>query len=169
MGACMTTTNITFERLYGKIVSTFEEPGTINKKLQSICNLLHDEVAHYDWVGFYFVDAAKKDELVLGPFSGAPTEHTSIPFGKGICGQAAALKRTFVVPDVTKESNYLSCSSSVLSEIVTVILRDGEIIGELDIDSHEISPFSNEDREFLERICGFIGTILQGRDFIRVL
>jgi len=156
----MTTNNKTFEKLYKGIVDTIEGPETVYEKLQSICNLLTDEVPYYDWVGFYLVDEAKKDELVLGSFSGAPTDHTRIPFGKGICGQVAASKRTFVVPDVSKETNYLSCSSSVLSEIVVPILKDGEIMGELDIDSHERSPFSDEDREFLERICGLITNIL---------
>lgn len=156
----MTTKNKTFERLYKEIVDIFEGNEAIYEKLQKICNLLIEDIPYYDWVGFYLVDEMKRDELVLGPFSGAPTVHKKIPFGKGICGQAAASKRTFVVPDVKKETNYLSCSSSVLSEIVVPILKDGEIIGELDIDSHEISPFSDGDQKFLEKICGLIGNIL---------
>ncbi|MDP6156226.1 MAG: GAF domain-containing protein [Candidatus Thermoplasmatota archaeon] len=156
----MTMNKIPFERLYKEIVDLLDGPETIYEKLQKICKLLRDEISYYDWVGFYLVDGSKKDELVLGPFSGAPTDHKKISFGSGICGQAAALKRTFVVPDVQKETNYLSCSSSVRSEIVVPILKDGEIMGELDIDSHEISPFSHEDQEFLERICGLIEKIL---------
>jgi len=154
--------NKSFESLLKEIVDTVEGPETILEKLHSICNLLSDAVPYYDWVGFYLVDEAKKDELVLGPFSGASTDHKRIPFGKGICGQAAATKRTFVVQDVTKETNYLSCSSSVLSEIVGPIMKDGEIIGELDIDSHELSPFTDEDQEFLETICKLIGETLFG-------
>ena len=146
-----------FASLYGKVEEILAERYEINTKLGIITNLLRDKITYYDWVGFYLVDETKRNELVLGPFSGAPTEHTKIPFGRGICGQAADTGQTFVVQDVSKEMNYLSCSSSVRSEIVVPILREGEIIGELDIDSHEISPFTEEDRDFLERVCGLLG------------
>jgi len=102
--------------------------------------LLVENVPHYDWVGFYLVDKAKK-ELVLGPFVGEPTEHVRIPFGRGICGQAAERRTTFVVQDVSKEGNYLACSPKVKSEIVIPLFKGGEIIGELDIDSHTLSPW----------------------------
>ena len=115
---------------------------------------------YYDWVGFYLTDPEKKDELVLGPYEGDPTEHTRIPFGRGICGQAAATKETFVVQDVSKEDNYLSCSVHVKSEIVVPIIRDGEVLGELDIDSHTVEPFTDGDREFLERVCELVTAIL---------
>jgi len=66
-------------------------------KLKAICKLLKDNVSYYDWVGFYFVDKKKQKELLLGPFVGEPTEHIRIPFGRGICGQAAELRKAFVV------------------------------------------------------------------------
>ncbi len=71
--------------------------------------LLKDSIMHYDWVGFYIVDDFKK-ELYLGPYAGDPTEHTRIPFGKGICGQAAEKRKTVVIQDISKQKNYLSCS-----------------------------------------------------------
>ena len=149
-----------FVLLYDKVKKIIEEEQDIEKRLGMICDLLREEISYYDWVGFYLVDETKRNELVLGPYSGAPTDHTRIPFGKGICGQAADTGETFVVPDVSKETNYLSCSSAVRSEIVVPIFKNGEIIGELDIDSHEIDPFTGEDREFLERICGLLGEVL---------
>ena len=94
-----------------------------------------------------------KEELVLGPYVGAETEHVRIPFGKGICGQAAASGETIIIQDVTKVSNYLSCAPDVVSEIVVPIFSNGQIVGELDIDSHELGPFSWEDRDLLENIC----------------
>ena len=121
-------------------------------KLLRICDLLHSEVAHYDWVGFYLVVPGSR-ELLLGPFVGAPTEHQRIPFGRGICGQAAERKETFVVPDVSQQNNYLSCSPDVRSEIVVPVLRGGQIVGELDIDSHSLSSFGPGDEELLESIC----------------
>lgn len=120
--------------------------------------MLIENVPHYDWVGFYLVDKAKK-ELVLGPFVGEPTEHIRIPFGRGICGQAAERRTTFVVQDVSKEGNYLACSPKVKSEIVIPLFKGGEIIGELDIDSHTLSPFTEEDRVFLEDVCKVVSEL----------
>lgn len=135
-----------------------EEPTDTNEKLLAICKLLKNNVPHYNWVGFYLVDPSIK-ELALGPFVGEPTEHTRIPFGKGICGQAADRKATYIVQDVSKETNYLSCSPKVRSEIVVPIFKNGEIVGELDIDSHTISPFTEEDKKFLEDVCEIVSML----------
>ena len=131
-----------------------------DEKLHAICTLLEREVAHYDWVGFYLVDPARERELVLGPFVGAPTEHTRIAFGQGICGQAADTEMTFVIQDVAQETNYLSCSPEVKSEIVLPIFKDDELVGEIDIDSHELAPFSDIDNDLLELICNMVAPIL---------
>ncbi len=128
-----------------------------DEKLKIICELLKDRVRHYDWVGFYLV---KKGRLVLGPYVGEPTEHTDIGFGEGICGQAADMEETFRVQDVTKEDNYLSCSVDVRSELVVPIFKDGEVVGELDIDSHEESSFTDEDERLIEDICEEVAEIL---------
>ncbi len=129
-------------------------------KLHAICALLHQCVAHYDWVGFYLVDPTRERELVLGPFVGAPTEHTRIAFGQGICGQAAETEMTFVIQDVTQETNYLSCSPHVKSEIVVPIFKDSVIVGELDIDSHTLAPFTKDDHVFLEQVAGLVAGLL---------
>ena len=150
----------TFDILLDDIGHLLGEEAPPEETLGAICKLLRDEVPHYDWVGFYLTDPEKKDELVLGPYEGDPTEHTRIPFGRGICGQAAATKETFVVQDVSREDNYLSCSIHVKSEIVVPILRDGEVLGELDIDSHTVEPFTDGDKEFLERACELATAIL---------
>ena len=93
-----------FHLLLNKVREVVDDPFDRNENLKLICKLLRDRVAHYDWVGFYIVDESKK-HLVLGPFVGEPTEHVRIPIGKGICGQAAERKETFVVQDVSKETN----------------------------------------------------------------
>jgi GAF domain-containing protein len=129
-------------------------------KLKTICKLLRDNVSYYNWVGFYIVDRKRKNELVLGPFEGEPTEHTRIPFGRGICGQAAGFGDTFLVQDVSKEKNYLSCNVDVKSEIVVPIFRKKEVVGELDIDSHVHSPFTKEDEAFLNKIGKMTSKIL---------
>jgi GAF domain-containing protein len=128
--------------------------------LLSICRMLRENVEHYDWVGFYLVDPQEDRMLVLGPYSGESTEHTKIPFGRGICGQAVDTGKLFLVQDVNMEKNYLSCSPEVRSEIVLPIRREGVIVGELDIDSHRISPFDENDKQLLERICSMVSPIL---------
>jgi L-methionine (R)-S-oxide reductase len=130
-----------------------------DEKLKAVCKLLRDNVSYYDWVGFYLVDQTREKELLLGPFEGEPTEHVKISFSRGICGKAAEIKKTFVVQDVSKETNYLSCSPKVKSEIVVPIFKNGKIAGELDIDSHTPSPFTDEDKAFLEKICEMVSKL----------
>jgi len=142
-----------FSFLLNRVREIVKEPSETDGKLLAICKLLVANVPHYDWVGFYLVDQSGKRDLVLGPFVGEPTEHVRIPFGKGICGQAAERGATITIQDVSKETNYLSCSPKVRSEMVVPIFKNEEIVGELDIDSHTLSPFTEEDRKFLENIC----------------
>ena len=123
--------------------------------LLQICALLKQEVYHYDWVGFYILDK-EKNELVLGPFVGKPTQHTHIAVGKGICGQVAASGQPMVVQDVTQVENYISCGLEVQSEIVVPVMKDGKFVAELDIDSHSPAPFTEADNEFLSKVCDLL-------------
>ena len=143
---------VLFALLKEAIRAAAELPTSRDHQLTSICTTLRDGVGHYDWVGFYLVDETGEN-LVLGPFAGASTEHVRIAFGEGICGQAARRRETFVVQDVSRETNYLSCSPEVNSEIVLPLFKDGALVGELDIDSHRLSAFGDEDRAFLEAVC----------------
>jgi len=120
-----------------------------------ICELLKQEVYHYDWVGFYILDP-EKNELVLGPYVGKPTQHTHIAVGKGICGQVAESGQTMVVQDVTQVDNYISCGLDVQSEIVVPVMKNGKFVAELDIDSHSPAPFAPSDSEFLSKICDLL-------------
>ena len=143
-----------------RLSSILESPThNTNDKLQKICQLLDQEISYFNWTGFYFKNG-DKDELILGPYVGAETDHTVIPYGKGICGQVAVSGETFVVPDVYAQDNYLSCSIATKAEIVVPIFKDGENIGQIDIDSHKIDPFTAEDREMLEWLCGEIGKMM---------
>ncbi len=149
-----------FSDLRNKVDDILLKSRSKEKTLKSICKLLHYWVEYYNWVGFYLVEGTSK-VLHLGPFVGAPTEHERIPFGKGICGQAAAVGETVIIQDVSKVTNYLSCAPDVQSEIVVPIFNgEGRIIGELDIDSHDLAPFSFHDREFLEYICKRLPTCI---------
>jgi GAF domain-containing protein len=149
-----------FELLVKRIGELVSSPVPTSDKLHAVCDMLKSVVPEYDWVGFYLVDGENKRELVLGPYVGDPTDHVRIPFGQGICGQAAEREETFVVQDVSKEDNYLSCSINVKSEIVVPISKDGEIVGELDIDSHKLSPFTEEDKSFLTKVAELAARVL---------
>lgn len=148
-----------FEALKSKISDVLQDNASAEVRLQNLCELLREKVPHYDWVGFYFHNGDKK-ELLLGPYAGEPTDHTVIPFGKGICGQVALSNQNFIVPDVLAQDNYLSCSIHVKAEIVIPIFIAGENIGQLDIDSQTLDPFTDKDVIFLEWTCQKVAEIL---------
>jgi L-methionine (R)-S-oxide reductase len=149
-----------FETILRKIGAMLNSQQPNKTKLELICRLLKNNIPGYDWVGFYLVDPKKDKELILGPFIGEPTEHVRIPFGRGICGRAADVGEAVIVSDVTKETNYLACSVKVKSEIVTPIFKDGQLVGELDIDSHEVSAFGEKDERFLSEICEYASKLI---------
>ena len=132
---------------------------SVDDRMTKICELLQANIAHYDWVGFYFKNG-DKPELKLRAFAGEPTDHTIIPFGKGICGQVAVSNENFLVPDVKAQDNYIACSIYVKAEIVIPLFVNGENIGQIDIDSHTPDPFTKEDEDFLEFINAKVAEIL---------
>tara|TARA_R110000850_G_scaffold254614_1_gene380130 strand:+ start:12211 stop:12666 length:456 start_codon:yes stop_codon:yes gene_type:complete len=129
------------------------------EKLTKVCELLQESITYYDWVGFYFANEAEKT-LHLKAFAGEPTDHTVIPFGKGICGQVAVSNNNFVVPDVKAQDNYIACSIHVKAEIVIPLFKDGKNIGQIDIDSNTANPFTEEDEHFLEWVNEEVARVL---------
>lgn len=149
-----------FETLRPPVLALLNsERDSVEKRLQNLCNLLKKEIAYYDWVGFYFRNG-DKEELKLGPYAGEPTDHTIIPFGKGICGQVAVSNQNFVVPDVKAQDNYIACSITVKAEIVVPLFVNGENIGQIDIDSNTPDPFTDADERFLEFVNAEVAKIL---------
>ena len=147
---------MTFEELKPKVTEiTANTNNSVDEKLLIICELLSESVEYYNWVGFYFANQETKT-LHLGPYIGAETDHTVIPFGKGICGQVAVSNANFVVPDVAAQDNYIACSFTVKSEIVVPLFVNGKNIGQIDIDSHVLNPFTDADERFLEFVCSEI-------------
>ena len=143
-----------------KSITTIIDSSTqVETVLQDICNLLKQEIEYYDWVGFYFKNG-DKNELKLAQFAGEPTEHTIIPFGKGICGQVALSNQNFVVQDVASQDNYISCGWKVKSEIVIPIFVNNINVGQIDIDSHSVNPFKKDDENLLEFVCEKVAKIL---------
>lgn len=149
-----------FETLKSKVIEILSNDNeSVENRLHNTCELLQNSISYYDWVGFYFRNG-DKEELKLGPYVGEPTDHTIIPFGKGICGQVALSNENFVVPDVSAQDNYIACSIHVKAEIVVPIFVNGENVGQIDIDSETADPFTEKDERFLEFVCTQVSQIL---------
>jgi len=154
-----------FESLKPKVVALLsKQEQTLTEKLTAVCELLKQSIDYYNWVGFYFKNG-DKEELKLKAFAGQPTDHVIIPFGKGICGQVAVSNQNFVVPDVKAQDNYISCSIDVKAEVVIPLFVEGENIGQIDIDSHTVDPFSKEDEDFLTFVNQSVAQIIKKKDF----
>jgi L-methionine (R)-S-oxide reductase len=112
--------------------------------------LIAKRFAHYKWVGVYWL---VQDTLVLGPYVGEPTEHRRIAVGQGVCGTAVAEGKNQIVQDVRKIENYLACSLKTRSEIVVLIRRAGQVLGQIDADADEIAAFDKTDEALLMAIA----------------
>lgn len=130
------------------------------RAMETAVQLLARHLTDYTWTGIYVLQG---NELCLGPYVGKPSPHTRIPLGRGICGAAAAEKATIIVDDVNADSRYLACSLETQSEIVVPVMLDGEVLGELDIDSDRRAAFTGDDRELLEQVAALLAPIMAKR------
>ena len=140
-----------YEMLIPQIKSLVEGETDLIANLANIAAALKEQFG-WLWVGFYWV---KDGQLVLAPFQG-PVACTRIHKGKGVCGAAWAKAETLIVPDVEAFPGHIACSSLSKSEIVVPIIRDGEVLGVLDVDSIEYNEFDEMDKYFLEQIVTFL-------------
>ena len=147
------------------LLDEFQTLQTLSISLQhlqgSIVERMARSFAHFNWVGFYMLDPADNQILVVGPFVGDPTPHVRIPIGKGICGAAVENRETLIVDDVGSDPRYLSCSLETKSEIVVPIFANGAVVGEIDIDSHAPAAFKERDRAFLEEVASLVGRFIE--------
>ncbi len=136
---------------------------TVEHLMTEIVERLQGHIAKYNWVGFYMIDRRDGQEpmLVLGPYIGASTPHTRIPLNQGICGAAASTGNTLIVDDVNSDPRYLACSIETKSEIVVPVRVNGEVVGELDIDSHTQAAFTSDDRSLCELAASLVGRYLE--------
>lgn len=152
-------TSSTKEEIYKEIIPQIE--AILNGETDLIANTSNfcamlKEAFDFWWVGFYFVKQTRDSrQLVLGPFQG-PLACTRINYGKGVCGTAWKQKQTIIVPNVDEFPGHIACSSLSKSEIVVPVMRNGEVVAVLDIDSKELNTFSFTDKEYLEDILGKI-------------
>jgi GAF domain-containing protein len=146
-------TSIEFDKIKAELLKVAHLRGTDLQKWT--VEVLDKQIQYYNWTGLYWMNDLK-GLLELGAYVGEATDHTSIPYGKGICGQVAISGATFEVPDVHAQDNYLACSLATKSEIVVPIYLEEKLIGQIDIDSHELDPFTAEDHALLEWVAEFI-------------
>ena len=141
------------DELLQDIRSALQNERDSTRAMQTTVTRLEKAMPDYSWVGIYLLDG---NELVLGPYVGKPSPHTHIPLGRGICGAAAAEKATIIVDDVNADPRYLACSVDTKSEIVVPIMKNGDVLGEIDVDSDRLAAFGQPDRQLLETVAGLL-------------
>jgi len=139
----------------------FAKTATGNSMMEHMAHSLHEKKARYNWVGFYLVDPADANMLVVGPYAGSFSPNVRIPLDTGLCGAAAREHKTVIVDDVTKDPRYLPGSSMVVSEIVVPITVGNKLAGELDIESYFPATFNKEERDFVEACARLVGSCLR--------
>ena len=142
------------ETLVSRVRRALEAAADARAAVRAVVEAVHDSSARYDWTGVYLLEGA--ESLVLSHFLGEPTPHTRIPLDQGICGAAARERKTLIVADVNADSRYLACSLKTKSEIVVPIMRDGVVLGEIDIDSWTPDAFGPADRAELEQVAALL-------------
>jgi GAF domain-containing protein len=138
------------DEIVSQVEQIVDSPAQRDEVLRYAVRILKRERERYNWVGIYIIEG---DTLVLHNYLGKPTEHTHIPVGKGVCGVAVADGANQIVGDVTRLDNYLACSVETRSEIVVLIRRDMDILGQIDIDSDLENAFTEEDEALLSRVA----------------
>jgi L-methionine (R)-S-oxide reductase len=152
------------QELAQELTTLADAAASADDLMSIIVGRLKERLPQYDWVGFYMIEKGGLGEepmLVIGPYVGAITPHTRIPLNQGICGAAASSGHTVVVDDVGSDPRYLACSIETKSEIVVPITVKGEVVGELDIDSHTPAAFTPDDRQLVEHCARLVGRYLE--------
>jgi GAF domain-containing protein len=140
-----------YKLLIAQVNNLIKDEENLIANISNITAILKYSFESFLWVGFYFTDRNKPDELVLGPFQGR-VACMRIPFGRGVCGTSAETGETVIVEDVNKFEGHIVCDALSKSEIVIPILKNRNIIGVLDIDSDKINNFDNIDKRYLEKL-----------------
>ncbi|HKV41839.1 MAG TPA: GAF domain-containing protein [Blastocatellia bacterium] len=145
------------EEILARVRELAERELSRDEILRGAVSVLKQECPHYNWVGIYLLEG---DILVLHNYLGKATEHTRIPVGTGVCGSAVRDRENKIVGDVTGIENYLACSVETRAEIVVLIRRGEQILGQIDIDSDTPNAFGASDEELLERVAQALAPLL---------
>src|SRR6202046_1261569 len=130
-----------YQQLNAQLAALFADETNGLANAANMCAVLYHGLPQLNWVGFYFL---QDGELVLGPFQGK-VACVRIALGRGVCGTAAQLRETVVVPDVHAFPGHIACDAASRSEIVVPLVKDGRLLGVLDLDSPQLARFDEED------------------------
>jgi GAF domain-containing protein len=144
---------VTYSDVLASVRMVVEQSPSYSDAMLQAVNVLKQEMPDYSWVGIYLLDG---QDLILGPYKGKPSPHTRIPMNQGICGAAASARETIIIDDVDADPRYLACSLETRSEIVVPIMRGGDVLGEIDVDSDKKAAFGPADRELLEAVADLL-------------
>lgn len=148
----------TYELFLAQARALFEGETNALANLSNASALLRASLPNSVFTGFYLYDGR---ELVLGPFQGG-VSCVHIPLGKGVCGQSAQEERTIIVDDVTSHANYIACDAAAMSEIVVPMMKNGRLLGVLDLDSHIKADYDTIDQDYLEQ---FVAILIEATDW----
>ena len=140
-----------YKLLLPQIDALIKDERNLTANISNITSVLKYSFDNFLWVGFYFTDNNNPGELVLGPFQGR-VACTRIKFGQGVCGTAAERKEAIIVNDVNEFPGHIVCDSLSKSEIVVPVLKNGEVLGVLDIDSERYGNFDETDKKYLSKM-----------------
>jgi GAF domain-containing protein len=158
------TMSETKKALLEKVLADINDKVKLAGSPRTIYELVVDSLSslpHFNWTGIYLVE---EEELALEYYRGKPTEHVRIPKGRGVCGSAWLEERNIIVEDVRAIENYLACSLETRSEIVVLLRKNGQIIGQIDVDSDQVAAFSPEDESALQQIAALVAERLKELD-----
>ena len=141
-----------YRLLVSQIKSLLTRDDKLISNLSNLTAAIKDTFNKVSWIGFYLFDGNK---LYLGPFQGK-LACTNIEIGKGVCGTSAEKRETIIVPDVNKFPGHIFCDADSKSEIVIPLVKNGRLLGVLDLDSHDYNSFGEIDKKYLEEICKFL-------------
>ena len=147
----MTSKKEKYEEVAKEIAAVLDGESNLTARMATVSNILHHAFDNYFWTGFYVVDPENPDELVVGPYQGT-LGCLRIPFGKGVCGTAAATRKTQIVDDVHAFPGHIACDTRSQSEIVVPVIKEGTLIAVFDVDSDKLAQFNDDDRVGLEGI-----------------
>jgi GAF domain-containing protein len=140
----------------------------VESLMAHISRRLHEEMARYNWVGFYLADPSFPGTLVLGPYVGSFVPLEKISFGAGLCGTAAASRNTVVVNDVAADPRYVNRAEMVRSEMVAPVLARSVLVAVIDVESYFAGTFSKQDQEFVESCTSLVGRLMEVRGITAV-
>ena len=144
-----------YAEVEAEILAVLDGEPNVTARMATVASMLADAFEAYFWTGFYVVDPDKADELVVGPYQGT-LGCLRIAFGRGVCGAAAASGETQLVADVHAFPGHIACDAASLSELVVPIIRDGNVVAVIDLDSPQHARFDMDDAAGIERLAGML-------------